>query len=619
MDQKYLGKVNSPEDLKKLNSEQVTGLCSEIRDFMLKTVSENGGHLASNLGAVELTVALHKVFSSPQDTIVFDVGHQCYTHKLLTGRYNEFTSLRKENGISGFMKPEESPHDPFITGHSSTSVSSAFGVCKANQLLCSDSCSVAVLGDGALTGGMVYEALNNVSKKDKHLIVVLNDNKMSISKNRGALSKHLSAIRTRRNYFKFKNSVERFLVKIPLIGHGLYTLAFKLKKTLKSMIYDSNIFESLGFYYMGPVDGHDIDRMTEIFTIAKDYGKPVLVHVKTIKGKGYIPAELAPGVYHGVSHFDPKFGVLSQDGTTFSKVFGDVLSDIAAKDNKVCAITAAMTDGTGLTRFASEFKERFFDVGIAEEHAVTFSAALAKKGFKPVFAVYSTFLQRGYDQIIHDAAIAKLPLTLAVDRAGFVGSDGETHQGLFDVSFLSSVPGVTVYAPADYGELEKMLRCRLKSPEGVAAIRYPRGGAEKIKETAVYSSDVYSVYGDGSTAVVTYGTLTAYALAAMKALETDGIRISVVKLNIVCPLTDDLINTLMSFDNILTFEEGILSGSVSEKIASLLLQRGYRGTFKINAVTGFVKQASVLSQQKQFCLDKESMIRQVKEVTKLEH
>ena len=296
-----------------------------------------------------------------------------------------------------------------------------------------------------------------------------------------------------------------------------------------------------------------------------------------------------------------------------------MLSDIAAKDNKVCAITAAMTDGTGLTRFASEFKDRFFDVGIAEEHAVTFSAALAKKGFKPVFAVYSTFLQRGYDQIIHDAAIAKLPLTLAVDRAGFVGSDGETHQGLFDVSFLSSVPGVTVYAPADYGELENMLRCRLKSPEGVAAIRYPRGGAEKIKETAVYSSDVYSVYGDGSTAVVTYGTLTAYALAAMKALETDGIRISVVKLNIVCPLTDDLINTLMSFDNILTFEEGILSGSVSEKIASLLLQSGYKGTFKINAVTGFVKQASISSQQKQFCLDKESMIRQVKEVTKLEH
>lgn len=618
MTQKYLGKINSPEDLKKLNNEQVTELCAEIREFMLKTVADNGGHLASNLGAVELTVALHKVFSSPEDTIVFDVGHQCYTHKLLTGRYSEFSTLRKENGISGFMKPDESRHDPFITGHSSTSVSSAFGVCKANQLLGDEHCSVAVIGDGALTGGMVYEALNNVSKKDKNLIVVLNDNKMSISKNRGALSKHLSAIRTRRNYFKFKNSIESFLLKIPLIGHGLYSVAFKFKNIIKSAVYDSNIFESLGFYYMGPVDGHDVEKMTEIFDIAKNYGKPVLVHVKTVKGKGYVPAELDPGIYHGVSHFDPNRGIKPENKNCFSSVFGDVLCDIASKDPKVCAITAAMSDGTGLTRFAAEYKNRFFDVGIAEEHAVTFSAALAKKGFKPVFAVYSTFLQRGYDQVIHDAAIQGLPLTLAVDRAGFVGADGETHQGLFDVSFLSSVPGVKIYAPADYTELEYILRKRLDDPKGVAAIRYPRGSAENILAEPLKINDEYSVYGAGNVAVITYGTLTATAVDAMKELEAQNIKIAVIKLNTVFPLSDLLLENLCSFDALLTFEEGIENGSVSEKIGAMLMQMGYRGRFKINAVNGFVKQASVDSQRRQFGLCKDSMIRQVKEVLEIE-
>lgn len=614
MKYKFLGEINSPDDLKQLNIDEMTALCAEIRDYMLSTVAENGGHLASSLGVVELTVALHKVFSTPKDTIVFDVGHQCYAHKLLTGRYEGFKTLRKENGISGFMKPEESEHDPFITGHSSTSLSSAFGVCKANELLGNDGSAIAVIGDGALTGGMIYEAFNNVRKKDKRLIVILNDNKMSISKNRGALSKHLSSIRTRKKYFKFKTGVERFLIKIPLIGRALCAGVVRIKLMIKSALYESNIFESLGFYYMGPVDGHDIKKLTEMLGIAKEYDRPVLIHVKTVKGKGYAPAELKPGDYHGVSKFDVKCGVAQGGNKNFSAVFGETLCEIAREDDKVCAITAAMTSGTGLTNFANEFKNRFFDVGIAEEHAVTFAAGLAKSGLKPVFAVYSTFLQRGYDQIIHDAAIAGLPLTLAVDRAGFVGDDGETHQGLFDVAFLSTVPNVKIYAPADFNELKTMLKQRLFAPEGVAAIRYPRGGAEDITETPIKSFDNYAVYGEGDIAIVTYGTLFSEALAAKNELKETGINVSVIKLNILAPICDKYIDELFGYNKVLFFEEGILNGSAAERTGFKLLEKGYKGVYRANAVKCFVKQASVAAQRAHNHLDKCSMVGLIKEV-----
>ncbi len=611
MEYRILSGIKNPTDVKKLNMEETDLLCNEIRDKMINTVSHNGGHLASNLGAVELTVSLHKVFNSPEDVIVFDVGHQCYTHKLLTGRYEQFDTLRKEGGISGFMKPSESEHDAFISGHSSTSVSSAYGVCKAKQIKQEKGCAVAVVGDGALTGGMVYEAFNNVDRKNRNLVVILNDNKMSISKNKGALASHLSTIRTRKKYYKFKVGFEKFLVKIPLIGRFLRSFVFNVKSMIKNALYNSNIFESLGFYYMGPVDGHDVKKLSEILEVAKDYHRPVLVHVKTVKGKGYLPAEQNPGNYHGVSEFDLDVGVSDNSKQNFSSVFGETLCELAREDKDICAITAAMKSGTGLNKFADEFKDRFFDVGIAEEHAVTFSAALSKCGLKPVFAVYSTFLQRGFDQIIHDAAIAGLPLTLAVDRAGFVGDDGETHQGIFDVSFLSMIPGVKIFAPSDYAELKTMLRERLKNPQGVAAIRYPRGSEPGVLPEPTLKTPEFSVFGDGNTVIVTYGTLTFEALKAQEKLKENGISAAVIKLSVLCPLSEEYIGYIFKYKNILFFEEGIEHGSVAESTASLLLKKRYSGVCNVFAVDDFVKQSSVAGQRKLYGLDSESMVREV--------
>ncbi len=617
MDYRFLSRVNSPDDVRKLNNDELNVLCEEMRDCIINTVAKNGGHLASNLGAVELTVALHKCFNSPDDTIVFDVGHQCYPHKLLTGRFNEFSSLRKEDGISGFMKPEESLHDSFITGHSSTSVASAYGSCIAKALSNNKGYSIAVLGDGALTGGMIYEALNNVSKKDSKLIVILNDNKMSISKNKGALAKHLSTIRTRKGYFRFKYGVERFLVKIPLIGRYLRSFVFHFKLMVKNALYHSNIFESLGFYYMGPVDGHDIPKLCETFDISKELNRPVLIHTKTVKGKGYAPAENNPGDFHGVGSFDVSTGEISKSKANFSIIFGDKLCELAQNDEKICAITAAMTTGTGLKKFSETFKNRFFDVGIAEEHAVTFASSLAVSGLKPVFAVYSTFLQRGYDQIIHDAAIAGVPLTFAVDRAGFVGDDGETHQGLFDVACLSSIPNVKIYAPATFQELREMLEKRLENPKGIAAIRYPRGTEPQINETYQDFGE-FSVFGNSETVVVTYGTLTSEALKAKKVFENNNVNVAVVKINIINPLSNELLDKLLSFKNVFFFEEGILSGGVAEKCGFKLLENGFKGKYKAQAVEGFVKQASVDSQRKKYGLDYESIVKTVKEVLSLE-
>ncbi len=617
MDYKYLGQITEPHDVKKLNNDELTVLCAEMRDCIVNTVAQNGGHLASNLGSVELTVALHRSFESPKDTIVFDVGHQCYPHKLLTGRFDDFKTLRCENGISGFMKPEESEHDPFITGHSSASVSAVFGNCIANELQKKDGFSIAVIGDGAMTGGMVYEAFNNIRKEDANLIVVLNDNKMSISKNKGALAKHFSTIRSQRKYFKFKSGVERFLNKIPFIGRYLRSFVFHVKLMFKNALYHSNIFESLGFYYMGPVDGHDIEKLCEIFEISKELKRPVLIHTKTVKGKGYKPAEDNPGDFHGVSGFTVSSGELKKASTNFSSVFGNKLCELAEKDDKICAVTAAMTSGTGLTEFSKRFKDRFFDVGIAEEHAVTFSAGLAKAGMKPVFAVYSTFLQRGYDQIIHDAAIQGLPLTLCVDRAGLVGDDGETHQGLFDVSFLSSIPGVKILAPSNYAELEEMLEARLSNPQGVAVIRYPRGSEPEIKADKKQFQR-FSEFFNGDNCIVTYGTLVAEAITAAETLNGAGHNASVIKLDTVCPLPQGLIEKLCSFKNVLVFEEGILSGGIAERIGFELMNNGFKGNFKATAINGFVKQASVASQRAQYNLDSDSMVKIFKEVLEVE-
>ncbi|MBE6799263.1 MAG: 1-deoxy-D-xylulose-5-phosphate synthase [Ruminococcaceae bacterium] len=614
MNYQFLNHIASPDDVKKLNIEQLGVLCDELRDCILETVSQNGGHLASNLGSVELTVALHKVFDSPTDSIVFDVGHQCYPHKLLTGRFNSFNTLRKPDGISGFVRPEESEHDTLISGHSSTSISSAEGFSIANELLGLKGYSIAVIGDGALTGGMAYEAIINARKKDKHLIVILNDNKMSISKSRSALAKHLSTIRTRKKYHKFKMGVEKFLVKIPLIGHSLRSFVFKVKNMLKNSIYDSNIFEALGFYYMGPIDGHNLTTLIDMLEIAKDENRPVLLHIKTQKGKGFALAENDPNVYHGVSNFDKALGVDSPKADSFSAVFGRKICEIAERDNTVCAITAAMPDGTGLKEFSARFKNRFFDVGIAEQHAVTFSAALAKKGLKPVFAVYSTFLQRAYDQIIHDAAIEGLPLTLAVDRAGFVGEDGETHQGLFDVAFLSSIPGVKIFAPSNYDELEKMLEIRLSDPKGVAAIRYPRGKQAENCHDTHYIGQEFNICGDGNSAIVCYGSLFDTVLAAAKELESVGRSIAVVKLNEITELSDNLINSLLEYERIFFFEEAVFKGSVSEALGCLLLCNGFNGEYYPHAVNGFVKQNTANNQRREFGLDLDSILTEINEV-----
>ena len=449
----FLKDIKSPDDLKKISENELPKLCDEIRSELVSTVSNTGGHLASNLGVVELTVALHSVFNCPEDSVIFDVGHQSYVHKMLTGRYDKFSTLRKADGLSGFMNPNESIYDPFISGHSSTSLSSGFGIAKANSMLGKEGRVICVIGDGALTGGLAYEALNNIGRSKENLIIILNDNKMSISKNVGAMAKYLSEVRTRSSYINTKRSVKIKLNKVPLIGRPLSRLIEKTKQALKNVVLKQNMFEALGFYYLGPVDGHDIYKMIDVLKSAKEINNmPIVVHAVTTKGKGYDFAESSPESYHGVSTFNYEEGVQTLS-YGYSEAFGDAICEIAEKNDKICAITAAMTDGTGLTKFAEKYPDRFFDVGIAEQHAVTFAAGLACKGMVPVFAVYSSFLQRAFDQIIHDCSIIKQHVVFCIDRAGIVGRDGATHNGLFDAAFLSEIPDISIFAPSNYSEL----------------------------------------------------------------------------------------------------------------------------------------------------------------------
>lgn len=603
MEYKILSKIENPSFVKSLNNDELNILCEEIRDCLINTVSKNGGHLASNLGTVELTVALHRVFDSPKDSIIFDVGHQCYTHKLLTGRFSRFDTLRTENGLSGFMRPDESEHDPFITGHSSNSISAAYGIYKAKCLSGSDGTAVAVIGDGAMTGGMAFEALNNAGGRKSRFVVILNDNKMSISKNVGAMAKYLNRIRSKASYHSMKDIIDETLKKIPLIGKPLRNKLFSSKTMLKNAIYHSNIFEGLGFNYFGPVDGHDIAAIENILKISQNQTRPALIHVVTVKGKGYSFAENQPKVYHGLGSFDVKDGAKLSEKETYSSVAGKKLCEMAEKDNKVCAITAAMTAGTGLENFSDTYKERFFDVGIAEEHAVTFSCGLASGGMKPYFAVYSSFLQRGYDQLIHDAAIAKVPLRLLIDRAGIVGEDGETHQGLFDVSFLTSIPDVTIYSPACFDELNGMLEASLNDA-GVVAIRYPRGSEERDNIFSYTSNDVDWFFEGNKKLIVTYGRISANAYNAAKAVGDT----TFLKLNKIYPFDNNLLEKMLSFENVYFFEEGIKAGGISEKLSSLLLEKGFKGNISINAVDNcFVPCASVEATLKNFKLDTDSM------------
>lgn len=586
-----LENIKSPSDIKKLSYHELTSLAAEIRKTVIETVSKNGGHLASNLGMVEASIALHRVFDSPSDKIIFDVGHQCYAHKLLTGRYGDFETLRCFGGISGFPRRSESPHDILNVGHSGMSISAALGIATANKLNGNGCYTVAVVGDGSLTNGMIYEALNNCADKELDLVIVLNDNEMSISHNVGGLHKYLTRLRTSSGYFTFKRKFEKYLSGIPVIG-GQIAKALKLiKDALKRMFVKDTLFEDLGLIYVGPVDGHDIEKLCRVFEEAKQKHRCCVVHMRTKKGYGYQPAEEKPDRYHGVGHFDAVYGI-EPDATTesFSSAMGDALCDIAKNEPRLCAITAAMRDGTGLSRFAEEFPTRFFDVGIAEEHAITFASGLSVSGMKPVVALYSTFSQRVYDQIIHDVSLQDLPLTLVLDRCGIVSGDGITHQGIFDYSLFSAIPNTSIYSPATYDELRALLEASLERERGIDIIRYPKGAEltsllpmQSCGEADIlYTPNIHSA----DAVIITYGRLTEVALNAAELL-SDRYGVAVIRLLKIFPLSASEIEKLISpCRAVYILDEGYVEGGVGQKLVAALRTDA---RISVKAIEGFLE------------------------------
>ncbi len=562
---KLLSKIKSPEDVKKVKEDDVNKLCTEIREKLVEVVSVNGGHLSPNLGVVELTVAMHRSFDFPKDSLVWDVGHQSYTHKLLTGRYSRFDTLRQKDGISGFPKMEESAYDDFNTGHSSTSISAAFGIANAKLLSGDNSHTIAVIGDGSFTGGLAFEAVNNAGRFNKNFIVILNDNKMSISKNDGAFPRYLTTVRIQPWYIRVKRGTEKVLSKIPLVGRLVRGVLRRSKSRIKNMVYKNTLFDDFGFTYLGPID--------------IDSGEPLSSH------KG------------------------------FSAVFGKTLCEFAEDDSKICAITAAMTGGTGLTEFSKQYRNRFFDVGIAEEHAVTFGCGLASKGMRPVFAVYSTFLQRAYDQLIHDAALGNNHLVLAVDRAGIVGSDGETHQGVFDVSMLNSIPQTTIYSPTYFDGLKSALKSAIYVDDGLVSVRYPRGGELYRPDDFTHESVDFDIYGseDCDMLIVTYGRLFSYALRAKERLANEGIEVCILKLCRIKPINRKAIDFAAGFGKVWFFEEGILNGGIARTFSDMLNLCGFEGSYHIRAIRdGFVKQMSVDEALHMLRLDSDGMVENIK-------
>lgn len=583
-----LEKVHSPEDLKALSFEELDSLAGEIREKIIDTVSKNGGHLASNLGIVEVTLALHKVFSSPLDQFVFDVGHQSYAHKLVTGRAEEFITLRQKGGVSGFEKRGESEHDIMSEGHSGASLSQALGLATANRLKGSDAYTVAVIGDGSLTNGMIYEALNNCTDKSLRLLIVVNDNDMSISPNVGGLHNHLTKIRTSKRYYSFKYRTEGIVRKIPLVGKPIEKGLRGFKRAIKGMFVRNTVFEDMGVKYYGPIDGHRIQRLVSIFNEVKSHNSIAVINVKTKKGKGYQFAEEQPSIYHSVAPFDRETGVVPSERMSFTRAAGALLSERAKQDETVCALTAAMCDGTGLTGFKEQFPERFFDVGIAEEHAVTFSGGLAASGMKPVLVLYSTFAQRVYDQLLHDVALQNLPFTLLLDHCGVVDGDGITHQGIFDVPLFTAVPNTEIYAPEMYAELSAALDRGLASDK-ITIIRYPKGeenerGESEITEDALaYSPNLPKA----DTVIITYGRVAG---AAREAAKTLGSKAAVLRLKKIFPLDFAKLSELTkNAKRVYVLEEGSKAGGIGEKIAA-----GLSGQCKvyIHAIEGFVGQGS---------------------------
>lgn len=612
-----LKNISSPTDVKKLSFGELETLSAEIRDKLITTVSATGGHLASNLGVVELTIALHKVFDSPKDQLVFDVGHQCYTHKLLTGRYDKFDSLRQIDGLSGFCRPNESEHDIFYSGHSGTSVSAGLGLASAKKLQKDGHYVVSVIGDGSFTGGMVYEALNNGGRSKTKHIIILNDNKMSISENVGAFAKYLAVIRSKPQYYKLKAITEQSLNTIPGIGRGISAKLYDLKTDIKNKIYSqSTFFEDLGYRYLGPIDGHNIPVLCDALEAAKKIDGPVLLHVLTVKGKGYDYAEKQPSAFHGISPFDIDTGLTASGTQSFSSKFGELLCEKAAEDDSICAITAAMGLGTGLERFRKIFPKRFFDVGIAEEHAVTFASGLAKNNMKPIFAVYSTFLQRCYDQIVHDVSLQKLKVIFAIDRAGFVGEDGETHNGLMDVPFLGTIPDITIYSPCSFKALENDINNALYTDEYSVAVRYPRASqSENVKELKDDHLE-FSTFGneDAKQVLVTYGAVTSQAIEAVRKLSENGTDIYLLSINRIKPLPEEVIEKILDCEKVFFFEEGFRSGGIGEKMALELLEKGFKGKYKLTAVDDkYVEQATVSQLLARYRLDCDGMIKIISE------
>lgn len=612
-----LEKINEVNDIKKIEKDKLPELAQEIRDFLIENISRTGGHLASNLGVVELTMALHLSFDLPRDKMIWDVGHQAYTHKILTGRKDGFGNLRKFGGMSGFPKRKESDCDAFDTGHSSTSLSAGLGYVCARDVRGEDYSVVSVIGDGALTGGMAYEALNNASQLKTNFIIVLNDNEMSISRNVGGISTYLSNIRTAEKYTGLKSGVEHTLNKIPVYGGKLVKGLRNTKQGIKQFFVPGMFFEEMGITYLGPVDGHNIPRLMRVFQDAKRVNGPVLVHVLTKKGKGYAPAERMPSRFHGAEPFDVETGLplKRKKKAAYTDVFSTVMCKMGAREEKLVAVTAAMPDGTGLKRFRNMYPERFFDVGIAEGHAVTFAAGLAAGGLKPVVAVYSSFLQRGFDQVIHDVCIQNLPVVFAVDRAGLVGSDGETHQGLFDLSYLSGIPNMCVMAPKNKWELADMLKYAI-GYDGPIALRYPRGeaydGLQEFRAPVVYGKSEI-LYDENGLALVAVGSMLETALAVRDRMKELGYHCSIVNARFVKPIDEEMLDYLAKDHRlVVTMEENVKNGGFGEKVLEYYNETGAElHVLQVALPDDYIEHGNVEVLREECCVDADSIFKKI--------
>lgn len=609
-----LEKINKAGDIKNLTLCEKNILSDEIRNYILDVVSENGGHLASNLGVVELTIALHSILDLEQDKIIWDVGHQTYVHKILTGRKESLKTLRTLNGIAGFPKINESKYDCFNTGHSSTSISVALGMAKARDIKKEKSSVVAVIGDGALTGGMAQEALNDAGTSGTKITVILNDNEMSISQNVGGVNMFLSKLRTKKLYTNSSNAGKRIIKKIPVVGNKIVTLVQRAKRSIKQLIIPKMYFEDIGFTYLGPVDGHDIVKLENLLKISKRLQTPVLIHVLTKKGKGFLAAENSPDKFHATGPFERDTGKAKKEKKTdYSKVFGEKLSEIAKNNESVVAVTAAMKDGTGLAKFAKEYPERFFDVGIAEQHAIGFAAGLAKEGMTPVVPIYSSFYQRAYDQVIHDVCIQKLPVVMCVDRAGIVGADGETHQGIYDLSFFKIIPNLTIMAPKDFRELEQMLEYAIKLQSPVV-IRYPRGGEGKKTfeiHNEILTGKAELIQEGKDVTIIAIGKMVSRAYEVSDKLKEKGIEAEVINARFLAPIDEELfVKSISKTKNVITIEDNVITGGLGSSVKELILENKL-SVDKLNIVaypTKFIEHGEVSELEKIYGLDVDSIV-----------